>query len=281
MAFHCEDLARYGVVLSEPSPEELYDLRADLERRWRARAVGCPPVDEEALGRLIPGETAVLENRADVAIAGLAYYWSVREAQGERAIHIRIQGGPQPKALDQRIEKFAAYWNTIFPGSRRLIPFRGGPIGDNTDVRPPGEDELRRGSGIGGGMGGSHSGQPREPARLTLDGVLFVDGGFAGPNKLGWFDRMMIAPEVRAEFAALAGSVAVEAFFAEVNKVVEGGDNPQRMQPHAPIDRVAIYEHERYLLGRSALGLEKAVGAQVAVSQIAGWGSAAPKLRRP
>jgi hypothetical protein len=43
-----------------------------------------------------------------------------------------------------------------------------------------------------------------EPLKLTLDGVFFVNGGFAGPNRLGSWERTTLAAQARLECAALA-----------------------------------------------------------------------------
>jgi len=132
MGFVCEDLAKYGVVLSEPTREELYDLRVELELRWQARPEGCPPVDEEALSELMPGETAVLENQA-AAIAGVAYYcpFARRWARG------RSTSGFREDRNRRGTGKLGVLGALEYDLSRveAIDPFRGALIGDHTDVR--------------------------------------------------------------------------------------------------------------------------------------------------
>jgi len=64
-------------------------------------------------------------------------------------------------------------------------------VGDNTDVRGPKPDEVWKGgciSGIGGG--GYNPGLPIKSVTLILDGVFFLDGGFAGPNRSGLWEQV-------------------------------------------------------------------------------------------
>lgn len=81
----------------------------------------------------------------------------------------------------------------------------GSLFGDNTDVRPPAADELWHG-GFFGSSGGSASDRSEavEPVKLTLDGVFFVDGGFAGPNRLGSWEQTVSAALAYLACAALA-----------------------------------------------------------------------------
>jgi hypothetical protein len=119
MALTCEDLARRGVVL-------------------------LPVADD----------IAALVNHSEIAIAHLAYFWSFRRTGG-RIITCSRSPGTQPSVLlpftmaglPDLFLKRHAYWNTIFPGSRRSLTAAGECIGDNTDVSVPSEDE--RWSGVG------------------------------------------------------------------------------------------------------------------------------------
>jgi hypothetical protein len=73
---------------------------------------------------------------------------------------------------NESIARFINYWQTIFPGSKRYLA-ESGLVGDNTDVRPPGDDEKSR--GVIGAVGGGGGGSSREPIRqitLALDSIL-------------------------------------------------------------------------------------------------------------
>ena len=225
MALECEDLAGYGVVLIPPTSQTYFDLLADIERRLQARTKGAPPVWNDALSRIAEHDTsgsAILLNRARVAIASIAYTWSFRGPNG-RITTGSSSPGTNPSVLlpftqMDRVKKFDAYWNTIFPGSKRLMMADAGTYGDNTDVRPPAADEPSSG-GFAGGFGGGGRRGAREVLKLTLDGVFFVDGGFAGPNQLGSWDQVVAAREAYLTFADLArqagdSSAAQGDFFA-------------------------------------------------------------------
>ena len=204
MALICEDLAQYGVVLI-PRPRR----NTSNCRRYRAEAPsaaqGFAACRDDDLSRISEHDTAasaILLNRATVAIASIAYVWSFRGPNG------RITTGSvssESRVLlpfafpNDRMKKFDAFWNTIFPGSKRLLTADGGRYGDNTDVRQPVADELSSG-GFGGIGTGGHRGV-REPVKLTLDGVFFVDGGFAGPNQRGTWEQVVFAREAHLAFS--------------------------------------------------------------------------------
>jgi hypothetical protein len=283
MAFVCEDLARYGVVLIPPSTVEYFELLADIEHRLQNRPEGAPPVAEGAISRIAEHDTsgsAILLNKAEVAIASMAYIW---------ADSIACLPGTNPSVLlpfgmDDRGRKFESFWNTIFPGSKRLMTCDGSVYGDNTDLRPPAADELSRGGGwfsVGVGSGRER----RKPSKLTLDGVFFVDGGFAGPNQLGSWEHTMSAAEAHLACAAMAreargkGIPAAE-FFVRV-QAFTGSTDETRMPipPHyrwgsTPVDPEAIRNYERQKMGRQVSAVRKYSGDEEALARIEAWADA-------
>lgn len=288
MALVCEDLARYGVVLIPPSTAEYFELLADIEHRLQTRPEGAPPIEEGAVSRISEHGTsgsATLLNKADVAIASVAYIWS-------GTLTCRPGTNPSvllPFGLDDRSRKVNAYWNTIFPGSKRLMTCDGSLFGDNTDVRSPTADELSRGwMGVGGGRGSDHP----KPTKLTLDGVFFVDGGFAGPNQLGSWEQTVAAAEAYLAYAALAreargkGTPAAE-FFGRVQAFT--GYTDERRMPFPPPhhwgfrsgDPEPIRKYERQMAGWRALSMRKSLGDEAALAGVEAWADApVPKFHK-
>jgi hypothetical protein len=297
MALFCEDLSAYGVVLIPPGSQQYFDLLADIELRLQNRPQGSPPLLPNTLSRIGEHDTsgsAILVNRAKVAIANLAYFWSFRLSNGRVVTSSYRQGaGPSillPFLQHERIKKFDAYWNRIFPGSKRLIIFEGGIYGDNTDVRPPAPDELSAGGGFSLGRGGG--GNNGEPFKLTLDGVFFIDGGFAGPNQLGSWDHLIAAREAYLSASALARSAPQTPagradFFARMDKLSGLDADPRREIPSAlaPLpprpprppsrasgpDRESIREYEQQSVARTALRMRNGQGDAAAITAIAAW----------
>ena len=289
MALICEDLSSYGVVLIPPDSQQYFDLLADIERRLQNRPQGSPLVcggDVSRIGEHNTSGSAILVNRAKVAIATLAYVWSRHLPNGHIATGSRTPG-TNPSVLLPFLQrpqnrKFDAYWNTIFPGSKRLITIEGNIYGDNTDVRPPASDELSTGGGGGVGTGGgSNNG---EPFKLTLDGVFFVDGRFAGPNWLGSWDHLVAAREAYLSASALARN-APATFFAQMDSLSGLDTDPWRglRSAFAPLpprplppsrngpDREAIREYQRQCIARTALRMRNTQGDAAAIKAIAAW----------
>ena len=290
MALICEDLARYGVVLVPPSTPEYFDLLADIEQRLQNRPVGSSPIKNDAISHIAEHDTsgsAILLNRAQVAIASIAYIWSFSGRNG-RLFPGSFSPGTNPSVLlpfglDDRIRKVQAFWNTILPGSKRLITSNGSSFGDNTDVRPPAADELWHGSfvSIHGGSG-SHDSQP---VKLTLDGIFFVDGGFAGSNYLWSWECTVFAAEGYLNCAALAqearrhGTPPAE-FFTQVQTLT--GQMDERMPPplHRPNlesgepDPEPIRKYQLQMVSRRMLDLRKRLGDEAAIAAIEAWADA-------
>lgn len=290
MPVTCADLAQYGVALVPPSTTEYFELLADIEQRLRSRPEGSPPIDDATLSRISEHDTsgsAILLNKAKVAIASLAYEWS-------NTMTVLPGTNPSvllPFGLDERTRKFDAYWNTIFPGSKRLMVCDGSSYGDNTDVRPPGEDELSRGRGWWSVIAGRLQAETK-PEKLTLDGVFFVDGGFAGPNRLGSWEQTVFAADGYVACASLArearrNGTAPAEFFAQITAFTGQTDDrrmpplPPRFEESEPIDPEPIRRRELQMVGRQALHLRKSLGEEVAMKRIEGWASvAAPKFHK-
>jgi hypothetical protein len=291
VALVCEDLSSYGVVLIPPGSQQYFDLLADIERRLQNRPQGSPPVLPNTLCRISEHETsgsAILVNRAKVAIATVAYFWSRRLPSGSVATSSSLPG-TNPSVLlpflqRERSKKWDAYWNTIFPGSKRLIAVEGDVYGDNTDVRPPAADELGPSFVVGGG-----GRTPLLPLKLTLDGVFFIDGGFAGPNQLGSWDHLVAAREAYLSASALARSAPQTAagradFFARMEKLSGLDADAQRnfppgltpppprpLPPSIPRDRESIRAYEQQRVARTVLSMHNGQDDGAAMTVIAAW----------
>jgi len=255
MALVCEDLARHGVVL-------------------------VPIADNDPIG----SGSALLINRAQVAIASIAFVWSIPGRNGRPLPHSFSPGtNPSvllPFGLDDRMGKVHAYRNTILPGSKRLMKSDGSLLGDNTDVRPPAADELWHGGFVS--MGGGSRRDVAEPLKLTLDGVFFVDGGFAGPNCLYSWEATVSAAEGHLKCAALAREVRskrtpLDEFFARV-QTLTGQTDDGRMPPplHLPnLESPApVGRYQLQMVGRRVLDMRKRLGDEGAMAQVEAWADA-------
>jgi len=205
MEYRCGDLPQYGVVLAPPSSPEFAALLADIQKRLASPLPGSPPPLADFEDPAAP--TMIVCNRSQMAIAAMSWIWKFEPEIGRPAgSSVSPAGGTsllEPFGLDERMRKLYGYWHVILPGSKRGI--RGNSMfGDNTDVRPPQPDELWRG-GIGGG--GSRTRRalgPLKSVTLILDGLFFVDGGFAGPDTLRTYDRVTADADAHIEVARLA-----------------------------------------------------------------------------
>jgi hypothetical protein len=293
VAFLCEDLAPYGVVLVPQSDHAFARLLAEILQRASQRAEGAAPVSESAFSRVSNHEDcAILVNRAEATIAHIAYIWSFRHQNGRITTSSR-RPGTQPTlllpftmaGLPDRFRKVRTYWDTVFPGSKRLITADGECVGDNTDVSTPAEDERWVG-GVCGVFAHPHRNREAEPVKLTIDGVFFVNGGFTGPNQLGSWDDLVAARDTHLECASQARNTgatpAAQADFFDRWQKLSGftSDEPRRgpflplpRRPHARGD-VHLEDIRRYQqesVARKVLMMRDSRGAAAALTAIAAW----------
>jgi len=212
MEFHCEDLPEHGVVLIPPSSPEYDPLLADIQRRLDRRVEGSPPPLPWTEGARISSEdrdcSAILLNRRPHAIAAIHQFWSLRDESGrDYRRSVGYGGNPSvllPFGLRKELLKLYGYWHVILPGSKRYLTAHGEQLGDNTDVRLPDLDERWSGGIIGASGGRNRSTGPLKTVTLTLDGVFFADGGFAGPNRQGLWEEVVSSAEAHLEVAGIA-----------------------------------------------------------------------------
>jgi hypothetical protein len=136
----CEDLGRYGVVLVTPATAEYFELLADIERRLQTRPPGSPSVEHDAISRISEHDTgsAILLNKAQVAIASLSFIWSFSGRGGRIIPHSFTLTNPSvllPFGQDDRSKKFHAFRNKVSPGQTNSSP-------GNTRCPPRGLSEL-------------------------------------------------------------------------------------------------------------------------------------------
>jgi hypothetical protein len=279
MALLCHDLSAHGIVLIPPHAPEYRDLLDDIEQRRQAPLTGNSTT---ATG------SAILLNRAHLSIIAIAYTWSFRNADG-RTVFRHVLPGRSPSillpfGLDHRVRKIRTFWNTVFPGSKRLMTAEGGWYGDNTDVRQPEDGELWPG-GFGAGVCSAR--MSGEPQSLTLDGVFFEDGGFVGPNRLGAWEHTVDATEARLACAALARETrrqqgSVDLFFDQVRELTgHTGQRPIPLPPSGPPDPEFIRRYEKQIVGYRIHAMRQRVGDERTLLCIDAWNHVpAPGLHR-
>lgn len=279
MSLALQDLSRHGIVLLPPSHAEFAKHLTDIEERLQTRPQMIQLFSSNELR-----SAAILLNQSSRAIVSLSYLWLIKNANGQPVSH-RSFGSASlllPFHSDQKARRFTLYWNAILPGSKRLMLPNGASIGDNTDVRPPAQDEIKR-DGEGYIQWDSEGGELIDPALsqaigLTVDSVCFEDGGFAGPDELGGWEYLIQEVKVRLECAALAAAKTPQSAFAEIEHRAGARDAPPaRFGSRCPGEfRQAIY---RDIAQRISMTREQR-GAAETLASIRQWADNTPILHR-
>jgi len=242
--FLCEDLPQHGLLLVPPSSKDYDVLLADIRHRVNEPVEGSPPFPERFRPRIVAEDlptSAILLNRSEKAIVGLQAVWRVETETGRSFRHSRGMLSPDRVLLpfeprDRSAMKLYNYWNTILPGSKRYLA-ESGMVGDNTDVRPPADDEKWSGGMIAGGGGGGGAG--RDPIRqitLILDAVFFLDGEFVGPDGDKLFERLIAEADAHRLVARIAKDghakgLSPAEILAEIEKVTGAAPDRPPMPP--------------------------------------------------
>ena len=203
-----------------------------------------------------------------------------------RSISMISAGGPSvlaPFGQGERERKLYGYWHVILPGSKRGI--RGSSMfGDNTDMRLSQTDELWKG-GYLVSRGRDTLRGPLKSVTLTLDGVFFVDGGFAGPDTFHSFDRITADVDAHLQVARIARDghnkgLAPAAIFAQV----EGVTGPDRgPAPPLPPGKAGDFRQDSLQTLASQIGLmrQKGMDDERVIYSLMSWTETPlPNLRR-
>jgi hypothetical protein len=290
MEFYCEDLPQHGVVLIPPSSPDYDPLLADIRRRIEHPVDGSPPIPESMRARISEQDreaSAILLNRSQNGIAAIQQVWTFQETIG-RSYSSSIGGGSNPSVLlpfgiPERHLKLYGYWQVILPGSKRYLNANGEQAGDNSDVRPPAPDEVWTGGFAGGRTGGGRRRGPMEKVTLTLDGVFFTDGGFAGPNRKGLWEQVVYSAEAHIKVANIArqgheDGVPPEKILARIEAITgSASDRPPIPRPPSVGSNPEVYRESALQMLAWQIGrAQKSQGDERTVFMLMAWGDAHP-----
>jgi hypothetical protein len=279
MDFRCEDLPSQGVLLVPPGAAEYQGLLDDVRNRVDHPAAGAPPFPPPRIAAEDLALSAILLNRAAAPIALIQQVWTFEDAAG-RASSAAIGNGINPSVLlpfgvPDRELRLYRYWHVILPGSKRLVTPAGEILGDNTDVRPPGPDEMWQGGVMGGrGGGGGRGHAPSVRVTLTLDGVLFADGAFAGPNRRGLWEQTVSTAEAYVDSANVARRLHDEGapsdrILAAVESALGGHEFGSPPRAGSPPEGYRSWA--RGIIGNRVMGMRNNLGDDRAVYTILSW----------
>ena len=283
MEYRCEDLPQHNVMLVPPSDPAYAALFEDIEKTIANPMAGSAPRFSE-LDPTAPN--MLLVNGSETVIASVSWIWKF-EGEDGRTMHSSsvitsvVRSVLAPFGLDARHRTLYGYWHVILPGSKRVI-CGSQMFGDNADVRPPGTDEVWTGGGIGFSGGGSRRdvGALRSVS-LAIDGVFFMDGGFAGPDGLHCFERATAEVDAHLAVARVARDgrergLTADAIFAELEGMTgpDGGPAP----PDSPIERNVHKMCMRQLASQIKMMRR---GGERAIEQLSLWTETGlPEFRR-
>jgi len=160
-------------------------------------------------------------------------------------------------------------------------------VGDNSDVRPPADDEKWTGGIMQWGGAAGNNFSIDETISLKLDGVFFADGTFAGPNRYGMWDEVTSAAAAYSELSRVArisregGAMATQTIALLQSLAPASDRSPGRSKPGEPRDADYFRAHAFQQLGWRISEARKRTGDEATVQMVVDWGKARlPEFRR-
>jgi hypothetical protein len=163
----------------------------------------------------------IFMNRSERPVVLMQVFWLFELLGGREVVGSCAWAGNEalllPYGQTPSMRTAGAYWWSILPGSKRYIANGSAVIGDNTDVRPPADEEIWRG-GFVMGFGGGGVSEPRQAVRLTISitGAYFDNGDFAGTNRSRLFEQISAKAKTRSEIAAFRHPCTTRSRFARL-----------------------------------------------------------------
>ncbi len=291
MEFRCEDLPEHGVVLIPPTAPQYDELLGDIRHRLDNPVAGSPPPLGKRTGAAqISDEdrwsSAILLNHSKAGIAAIQQVWSYRESGGRtKSIPIGGIAGSSmllPFDLPEPSLKLYGYWHVILPGSKRYLNSSGEILGDNSDVRPPSGQEMWTGGAFSvRGRAEVFFRNMLEEVRLTLDGVFFTDGGFAGPNRYSLWDQVVSRAATQLQVAQIArrghnDGLHTDQIFKEIEHVT-GPPQDRPPVPPPPSGGWTSDSHRRHQIESVAFmiaRIRQSSGDERTIFQLMDWANA-------
>jgi hypothetical protein len=290
-----EDLPQQGLWLIGPSSPHFDTWLAEI----RSRQAGLPAVPDDFIDESEKPGSAIWVNGSGKDVAAWSLIWRFEDLNGRITSRTVSTGGTatpsllHPFGLSEEYRRKLSYSSVILAGSKRWVG-GGRVVGSNADVRQPAEEERSGGMIFGFGRGGDYRMDWSLLRRTTivLDGVFFVDGTFAGPDRAGLWVRMVRTAEVTAELARIAyegrargdSPQLLYSLLAKAAKgPVEAGTPPPPPTRPASTGAVvgdAVDEVHRSLGAMIGL-MRQHSGDEAALDRLASWhGTVLPDFRR-
>jgi hypothetical protein len=198
-----EDFPQAGLVLIGPSSSDYNSLVSQI----KARSSPTPPQSDFETPE-DPNRSVVFINKSEKPVALLQVLWHFAFADGREAVGACAWAGSEllllPFDVTPQNKSAMKYSSAILPGSKRYITNAGNVIGDNTDVRPPSDDEIAKGGGISGSGGGYLDPKPFTRLTISIEGAFFDSGEFAGTNRTKLFEQIVAEANARAKIIEMA-----------------------------------------------------------------------------
>lgn len=207
--FTCQGIPSHGVILTPPTAAEFPHLLQAIRTRSRERIDGAPPApDLDALQPEDLHRSAILLNYSEYSILQAQARWTVLAPGAPPWIQCQGLLGQMAVVPLRPTHPLTAFWHTIMPGSVRLLT-REHLFGNNLDVRLPRPEELHLGGWIQGHGGSPKVLHPEAIVDLSLDAVVFEDGGFVGEDRCGLWQRVSADAQLKSEAAMKAKEALV------------------------------------------------------------------------
>jgi hypothetical protein len=238
-------LSEHGIEIIGPS-EAAFDV---LMSKQLQRINGA---DVNAL----KNSSVFVVNKSPQAIAALSVRWELLQRDGQSIVHIVKYSGGLKVVSDAGPAHFS---EDIAPNAHRLVSLLEDPNSSNKGFRV---------NMAGGGIDKARQLSESVKVTVSVDGVLFVDGRFVGPDTRDFFGSLKAEIEARNEvFAEIARALNGDSEAMKRLERLAGGDS-ESMQMSGDRNDSSDGQSVKVRLARNTLAIRKDLGDQTVLKRI-------------
>lgn len=242
---HTVGLPEHGIEIIGPDEADFGVLMSKESLRIRGADVDAVKLS-----------SVFVVNNSSKSMAALSVKWELAQADGRSIVHLLNYDGGLKVLSDSGPAHFA---ENIKPNAHRLVSL--------LEVATPPNKRFRVNMG-GGSVDKAHQLSESVKITVSVDGVLFVDGTFVGPDTRGFFQSLKAQVEARSEVLTDIAR-ALNGDSQAMNRVeMLARDDSEGVQISSARKDVSSDQMLKQQLARTTLALRKELGEKVMLERI-------------
>ena len=280
---HSKDLSRHGLTIIRPS-DPSFDSEVEAEASLKDK--------KKDLTEDLKPFSVLIKNSGTKTVIAYTIRWEMTSSTGETTYYDKSYAVLEALTGGQKTLELLAKTNTdrtIKPNKRILLPLLS--LNDNYGIRLEGprdeveqykQEAAEKNRAMLLRRAASDLARRYTDITVTLDGVLFDDGTFVGPDSTGLFDSVKAYTDARSDLLnavsqALNNKTSYDQLFKAIETIANGPE-VDITSSSTPVDH---YNDAKKLFAEQILQMKRAYGDEKALRAVfAIHGRQRPKLKK-